>query len=194
MTDEQEKWNQRYAAADGAPGAGNPLLRDCLYLLPTRGLALDLACGSGANAIMLARHGLTVRAMDISSVAIARLAAYASEHQLPITATVRDVVSEPPGQDSYDVIVVCRFLDRSLIPALRQALRPDGLIYYQTFIHERTTTQGPENPDFLLSANELLTLFSGLRIYCYREEGLLGDTRKGVRNEAMLLAGRPCHH
>jgi hypothetical protein len=39
-----------------------------------------------------------------------------------------------------------------------------------------------------LGENELLKLFTGLRLRVYREEGSIGDTSAGLRNEAMLVA------
>jgi tellurite methyltransferase len=76
---------------------------------------------------------------------------------------VRDVSEQPPLPDSFDVIVVCRFLDRNLCPAIAAALKPGGILFYQTF------TQGLSNPDYLLRNNELITLFSELDILEYHE-------------------------
>ena len=67
-----EKWNARYRAATGERQASR-VLAENLHLLPERGLALDLACGLGANSILLARQGLKVAAWDIADVAIAAL-------------------------------------------------------------------------------------------------------------------------
>jgi len=39
-----------------------------------------------------------------------------------------------------------------------------------------------------LAVNELQQLFCSLTLRYYREEGLSGDTSKGIRNEAMLVA------
>jgi hypothetical protein len=71
-----------------------------------------------------------------------------------------------------------------------RALSLGGLLYYQTFIDERVADTGPRNPAYRLRRNELLSLFSGLRLLVYREEGLVGDLERGFRNEAMLVAMR----
>ena len=47
---------------------------------------------------------------------------------------------------------------------------------------------GPSNPDYRLNVNELLVMFTRLRILLYREEGRIGDITRGFRNEAMLIA------
>jgi len=102
----------------------------------------------------------------------------------------RDVVREPPEPDSFDVIVVVRFLDRRLTRHIIEAIRPQGLLYYQTFIRDKVDDTGPTRPDYLLEVNELLELFNALTIRLYREEGGTGDPGRGFRNEAMLIAQR----
>jgi 2-polyprenyl-3-methyl-5-hydroxy-6-metoxy-1,4-benzoquinol methylase len=187
----REKWNGIYAQA--AVGEGEParVLRDYAHLLPAQGRALDLACGMGANALFLARHGLATEAWDISEVAMDKLGHYARSHRLPLTARACDVTAAALPEAVYDVIVVSHFLERMLCPALARALRPGGLLYYQTFTRTVTADYaGPGNESFRLGDNELLELFSGLRLRAYREEGLLGDVRKGWRNEAMLVGQR----
>ncbi|MEW7979935.1 MAG: methyltransferase domain-containing protein [gamma proteobacterium symbiont of Phacoides pectinatus] len=66
------RWDRRHGEAQG-PGEIAEVLRQNLHLLPPRGRALDLACGRGANALLMARHGLRVSAWDLSPVAIERL-------------------------------------------------------------------------------------------------------------------------
>ncbi len=184
-----DKWDTRYRKA-GAAMAGE-VLAENRHLLPAKGEALDLACGLGGNALLLARTGLRTRAWDLSAVAIERLAAEADAEGLPLCAEVRDVVVAPPAAGSFDVIVVSRFLERGLCPALMAALRPGGLLFYQTFTRDKAVPGGPSNPAFLLAENELLRLFDGLRLRVYREEGCLGDVTRGLRNEALLVAQRP---
>ena len=186
-----DKWDRRYRdAADDIPTACS-LLQHYAHLLPAGGKALDLACGRGGNALLLAIHGLDAHAWDHSQVAISQLNQLAHTRQLVVHTTRRDVIAHPPETDSFDVIVVSRFLHRALCPALAAALRPDGLLFYQTFSRERPAScMGPENPDFLLAEGELLRLFPALQIRLYREEGLPGDTQQGLRGEAWLIAQR----
>jgi tellurite methyltransferase len=181
-------WDQRYSATLTGQGPAR-VLSAHLHLLPASGRALELACGLGANALLLARQGLATWAWDISPVAIARLDQAAREAGLVIHTEVRDVAMQPPEPACFSVIVVSRFLERSLAPTLSAALRPGGLLFYQTFTKVRTdAAQGPRHPDFLLDDNELLHLFAPLKVRVYREEGRVGDTRQGFRNEAMLIA------
>lgn len=186
-------WNERYAGADAAEASPAEVLRDFAHLLPARGRALDLACGLGANALLLARRGLQVEAWDSSAVAIERLREAAALEELDIRSGVRDVVLQPPQVGSFDVIVVSRFLERSLVSALKAALRPAGLLYYQTFIREAVhADRGPRRPEYRLATNELLGLFRDLRLIVYREEGRLGNLGAGLRDEAYAVFHRAC--
>jgi tellurite methyltransferase len=182
----KEKWNARYRAATGERQASR-VLKENLHLLPCNGRALDLACGSGGNAILLAQQGLKVAAWDIADVPVAALQELALRQQLSIQAEVRDVEANPPGPATFDVITVSYFLDRDSIPALIQALKPGGLIYYQTFTRQRVSDRGPQREEFRLADQELLHLFSGLQVLLYREEGCVGDVQQGFRDEAMLV-------
>lgn len=190
MTSRQETWEARYRNASSRTAQAAPVLREYAYLLPRHGDALDVACGLGGNALLLAARGLRVTAWDISAHAIAALRAAAGDRGLELQAEVRDVEALPPPPTSFDVITVSRFLSRPLCAYLRDALRPSGVLYYQTFVRDKVTQTGPNNPDYLLDDNELLTLFAGLRVLLYRDEGTQGDTQSGVRNEAWLVAQR----
>ena len=184
--DIREKWNERYRAATGERQASR-VLRENLHLLPGAGRALDLACGLGGNALLLAEQGLEVDAWDIADVAVAALQSVATKRQLPVRAQVRDVVASPPGRGTFDVILVSHFLERDIIPDLIQALRAGGLIYYQTFTRQRVSDRGPQREEFRLDEQELLQLFSGLQVLFYREEGRVGDVQQGFRDEAMFI-------
>lgn len=187
QSDDKTKWNSRYTTSIDIPPPAQVLI-DNLHLLPEQGDALDLACGLGANALLLAEKGLTSHAWDISDVAIEKLNEITQTTSLNVKTEVRDAVQNPPSQNSFDVIVVSRFLDRSIIQGLIDALKPGGLIFYQTFIVDKRNDIGPSNPEYLLKQNELLQMFQSLTIRVYREEGLIGNLAEGFRDEAMLVA------
>jgi SAM-dependent methyltransferase len=187
---DRDRWNARYANTDSAATAADVLAAN-LYLLPAQGSALDAACGLGGNALLLARHGLTTYAWDISRVGLSRLSHQAVSEGLTIQVEERDAVAQPPPPESFDVIVVSYFLDRGLMPALGQALKPGGLLFYQTFTEIRLTGRGPDNPDYRLKTQELLSYFKYLKILFYRENSAQGDTTLGLRDEAQLIARRP---
>lgn len=180
------KWNARYAySGDSVPPPAEVLSRFAACLpsaepvgAQVRGLALDLACGRAGNGEWLAARGFEVTAWDASEAAIEALSSRPGSciaHR-----EVRDVVAMPPPALSFDVIVVARFLERSLCPAIAQALRFGGVLFYQTFTH------GLSNPAFLLGPGELTALFPDLEVCHYQEEDPVGKRRA----EAMLVARR----
>ncbi|MFQ5993703.1 MAG: class I SAM-dependent methyltransferase [Acidiferrobacterales bacterium] len=186
MNADIEKWDERYRDAAERPPAR--VLTENAHLLPAQGYALDVACGLGSNALLLAERGLEAFAWDSSPVAVEKLKARALARGLAVHAEVRDVVQRPPEADRFDVIVVSRFLDRELAPSLIDALHHQGLLFYQTFTRTRLSESGPTNPDYLLADGELLLLFAPLQPLVYREEGRVGDHGRGFRDEALLVA------
>lgn len=173
------KWNARYAYSGGSiPPPAEVLSRGARFL-PTNAAeltALDLACGRAGNGEWLGARGFQVSTWDVSEAAIDIIRARASGNIA--SSQVRDVVLNPPAAATFDVIVVSRFLDRSVCASLAAALKPHGLLYYQTFTH------GLSNPDYLLGPNELLSLFPSLNVCWYDEPE---PDAKG-RAEAKLIA------
>lgn len=186
MSDIGSKWNARYASSKSVlPPPAEVLIRGTRWLpgsvLSEREnlTALDLACGRAANGEWLAQRGYPVTAWDISEAVIDDI------RQRPTSrialAQVRDVSTQPPAPHSFDIIVVCRFLDRSLCPAIAAALNPGGILFYQTF------TQGLSNPDYLLRSNELPELFESLSVLEYHES----EPDDAGKAEARMIARSP---
>lgn len=176
------EWNTRYQAIAEQPAACQ-VLAHYTHLLPTTGKALDLACGLGANALLLLQQGLEVHAWDYADVAIAQL----QQRAPTIHTQVRDVIKQPPTPETYDVIVVCHFLERALMTAIIQALKPQGLLFYQSFIQEQVSDRGPKTAEFRFYNNELLELCHSLRVLVYQEEGRVGDLSQGFRDQALFI-------
>ena len=158
-------------------------LTDNHDLLPGSGQALDLACGRGRHALWLAARGLVTVAIDRDSDAVRFVGDEAGRLGLPVTATVLDLEGEGAGgledsllssRDAFDVIVVVHYLHRPLFPALRAALRPGGVLVYETFTKAQGARGRPTNPAFLLDSGELPTLVAPLEILRARE-GDFGD-------------------
>ena len=182
-----DKWNAVYSQSEPIFYPAASVLTENDFLLPSTGTALDLACGFGANAVFFAERGWAVTAWDISLIAIDKLMTYAVRQGLNINACQEKIVIESFTKCSFDVIVVSRFLDRTLSDAIIGALKPDGLLFYQTFTQEKVSQQRSNNPDYLLGCGELLELFAPLRVVFYRENALIGQNQRGLRNEAQFV-------
>lgn len=185
MMDAQQKWDAIYTKRHDEVPTVSLVLEQNQHLLPKTGLVLDLACGLGGNSLFLAGKGLKVDSWDISSVAISQLDKKALVN---IQTQQRDVIANPPEAQTYDVIVVSHFLVRDMADVITEALKPGGVLFYQTFCRNKVHEIGPSNPDFLLDDNELLRMFSCLKLRVYREESVLGQLESGWRNQAMLVA------
>ena len=101
-----------------------------------------------------------------------------------------DVNESPPSSNMFDVICVSFYLERAITTQIMEALKPQGLLFYQTFTHERVSDQGPSNPSYRLKPNELLELFAPLHVLSYQELGLVGNVERGVRDVAWLVGQR----
>ncbi|MDX1434862.1 MAG: class I SAM-dependent methyltransferase, partial [Gammaproteobacteria bacterium] len=167
---DRDKWDERYAAGEYFSRTwATPLIERWLPRLPGRqgGRALDVACGAGRNALFLAEAGYQVDAMDISSVAIERARASAAERGVEVGWIVADLEEAPIPEDTYDLIVVVRYLHRPLCARLMKALRDGGYLLYEQHVVSTRPVGGPRSAAFRLQPNELLALFQGLRVLEY---------------------------
>lgn len=178
-------WDKRYETEVFIYGR-EPVefLREHINTLP-KGKALDVAMGEGRNAVFLAKNGFEVDGCDISEVAIKKAQKLAEENNVNIHAFIADLETYKLPKDTYDVIVCFYYLQRDLIPQIKEALKPGGMIMYETYTIENAERgfDGPKNKDYLLKSNELLNLFIDFKIIYYRE--LVIDNKKAV---ASLIA------
>lgn len=164
-----EKWDKKYADQT-IQSPANPcyVLKQHSRLLPFHGKALELACGLGGNARFLAQCGLKTDAWDISDNALTVLNNWASLNQLPIAPLITDLNQMILPHQQFDVIVISRYLDRSLFKSIENALKPGGLLFYQTFLAP-VQDNAPNNPDFYIQTNEFNQAWSTLETLVYGE-------------------------
>lgn len=122
-------------------------------LIPAGGAVLDLACGSGRHSRLLAEAGYRVEAVDRDASALEALQRVAG-----ITTRVADLEGDPwpYGDARFDGVIVVNYLHRPRFDALIDAIRPRGVLIYETFMRGNETLGRPSNPDFLLKPGELL--------------------------------------
>jgi tellurite methyltransferase len=133
------------------------------------GKALDVATGKGRNAFFLAAKGFVVDAIDISQTALQEARTTAHNKGLSINFEQADLESVELPDTSYDLILNFNFLERSLIPKMKRALKLGGHIIFETYLVDQRVLGHPKNPAYLLGHNELLKLFADFRILYYRE-------------------------
>lgn len=192
MKADRTKWEARYRSGERThDGPPSELLRRWLpkamppaaSTLPRT--ALDVATGLGRNALLLARAGYRVDAVDISPTALreaARRARHLGLRGIRWVAADLDRWRPPPAR--YDVVVNAFFLNRRLFPALRAAVRPGGLLIFEThLIGEDGPGSGPRHRPFGLRPGELRRALRGWDVL-YAKDGL------GRSGRRMLALGR----
>lgn len=163
--DARTRWEQRYASGDYvARREPSPFLLAWLDHIPV-GRALDVATGTGRNALPLAEAGFEVDAVDISATAIEQARHDAERRGLEVTWVVGDLSTDPLPGDDYDLITVLRYRDPDLWPRLKAALAPNGWILIEHHLQtHRSDVGGPRDNAFRLAPGELRTAFGDLRI------------------------------
>lgn len=185
------RWDERYAAGDWIE-ADEPaaILRDALPWISPEGVALDVACGAGRNALFLAERGWKVLGMDLSVEGLRILAGRARERRLAVLPVLGDAARFQLRPDSVDLVVNTHFLLRSAFPLLRSTLRPGGLVVFETFsVVELDELGGDIRREFALEHGELLQAFSGFEVLMH-EEGVF-QRDDGERGLARLVARKP---
>jgi SAM-dependent methyltransferase len=163
MADEdRHRWDQRYTT-QGPPSVNavepSDILRRHTDLFPTRGRALDLACGQGLDAVWLARRGLDVWGLDISPVAISQARDLGRRAGVDDRCRfeVADLDDGLPAGPPVDVILCHKFRDRRLDQAIIERLAPGGLLAIAV-LSEVGAATGP----FRAAPGELRAAFAGL--------------------------------
>jgi rhodanese-related sulfurtransferase len=179
-------------------GPSSWLLANAL-LAPPGGRTLDVACGRGRHALLLAGAGFAVRAVDRDPGQIAWLETLARRLRLPLETAVVDLETGGAylGEAEWDLVLVFNYLHRPLFPALVRALRPGGILLCETYTRDQATRGRPANPDHLLEPGELERLVAPLDVLRRREGEYDGRSlasvaaRKPVSPPSRRTAGGP---
>jgi SAM-dependent methyltransferase len=171
MTGGMSRWTGPRVHDPSAVVGPSPWLLSNASLAPRGAKTLDVACGRGRHALLLAGAGYAVRAVDRDAAHVAWLATLARRLQLPLDAAVVDL--EAPGADlgtgEWELVLVFNYLHRPLFPALVRSLKPGGLLLCETYTREQAKRGKPTSPDHLLEPGELKRLVAPLEVVRERE-------------------------
>lgn len=183
--DETTRWDCRYITGN-APSEPSELLVETTKLFATRARVLDLACGAGRNALFLASLGHSVVGVDRSLAGLQQGEEAARAKGLEISWVCADLERFPLPARAFDAILCFYYRDANWYPRLRLALRPGGMIIYESYTREQLSLgEGPRNPAHLLAPEELLAAFGDWQVIFYREGSV------GSRALAQLVARKP---
>ncbi|WP_052665069.1 class I SAM-dependent methyltransferase [Nitriliruptor alkaliphilus] len=164
--DPRARWNARHRervrdATDPAEPA--TFLTERADLLPEGGRALDVAGGTGRNALWLAGRGLDVTLVDVSDTACAEATARAVATGISLDVVRADLTVDPVPAGPWDVIVVHHFLDRDLWRRLPSHLAAGGLLFACQATVTNLERHGRPGRRWLLDDGEVATLAADLR-------------------------------
>ena len=150
-----------------------------LNILPAGGMVVDLACGSGRHARLLAAQRHPVLAVDRDAEALSALADCPG---------VETLVADLEGADwplagrQFAGVVVTNYLWRPRLPEVCALLASGGVLIYETFMVGNEAYGKPSNPDFLLRSQELraVAAAAGLREIAF-EEGYVATPKPALR-------------
>ncbi|MEJ2013603.1 MAG: class I SAM-dependent methyltransferase [Anaerolineales bacterium] len=185
----REYWNRRHAqrAASGRALHPRSLLTSHSQLLPKQGRALDVAAGLALNGLFLARHGLSVTAVDFAESGLRLAMTTARQEKLDFQAVIANLSQFVLPPEFFAVIVNTMFLDRNLFDDFRRALQPGGLLFFESLSKESASAEG-----HYIKAGEMRDMFSDYSVEF--EGGRLFTARDGneIRQTYGIILRKPC--
>lgn len=171
--DSKTQWDEKYSRPTFIFGKSPAqFLAENYHYIPFEGTVLDMGMGEGRNAVFLAQKGYKVTGVDISSVAVKKSYLLAQEFGVKIKGVVASLSNYKILPNSFDAIVCFYYVDRSLVEKIKTWLKPGGILIYEAFTikeklrRKRDTSVSEEE---YLKEQELLKLFSGMRVLKYEE-------------------------
>lgn len=182
----------------------SPLLDEYLSLLQRTTAdkqvpILDLACGSGRNGLYLIENNIPVTFADVNGAALEQvqqsLSCLSNDSQKLAQywqVDFEQAGSAPLPALSFAGVMVFRYLHRPLFEQIKAAIKPGGIIIYETFTEQQAQFGRPKNPDFLLKSAELLEMFVGWEIL-HSFEGVVDTVANDGTKQAIaqIVAAKP---
>jgi SAM-dependent methyltransferase len=182
--EDRRRWDERHARA-GALSPASAFVVEHVRRLGhpgRRARALDVACGGGRHSAVLAAAGFSTVALDASPAAVKRTAAVAG-----VAGVVADAGALPFRAESFDLIVMTCFLERTIVPKLAALLGPRGHLLIETFRLAQHELTGHPRREFCLTDGELESLCEASEV---RLEVVAAHRRDpGPGGEPAALAG-----
>jgi SAM-dependent methyltransferase len=176
------------------------------YFLPLKTIqtninapVLDLACGKGRNGLYLVENDIKVVFSDINDESLEQVGQSLNNMEEAKQKLAQcwqvdfeQIDMSPLKGKSFSAIMVFRYLHRSLFEQLKQAIKPGGMIIYETFTEQQAQFGRPKNPKFLLKPAELVEQFSGWKVL-HKFEGIVEESSLNHTKQAIaqIVAIKP---
>jgi SAM-dependent methyltransferase len=196
-------WDVKWATAEGRADwiAAEPDVMDTAGELASRlghVRALDLGCGVGRHALLFARLGFDVSAVDLAEAGLAEVRRNAESEGLTIDARPAPMTELPFADSEFDYVLSFNVLYhgdpeivRTAIGEIRRVLKPGG-IFQGTMLSKRNagfglgTEVAPDtfirdagdemddsdkvHPHFYCDAAGLVSLYDGFELFSLRDQ------------------------
>jgi len=165
-TQDRERWDNKYDSEVYLFGTRpTRFLEENIRLLP-KGKALDIAMGEGRNGVFLAIHGFDVLGVDISAKGLEKAHKLAEQNHVKIETQVVDLESYTLPKNTFDVVMCTYYMQRNLFPKMKEAVKPGGMVYVETYNVDYVKYTGFRR-EWALEMNELLDVFKDFKIIKY---------------------------
>ncbi|MCK9491204.1 MAG: methyltransferase domain-containing protein [Sulfurimonas sp.] len=163
MLEDKKRWNEKYSQKEAQENVS--LILEEYVSHANVGIALDVACGTGRNTNFLAQKGFEVDAVDISNVALDKIAKRPTINKIEADLDKYNITP-----NKYDLIVNVNYLNRRIVSQMKDGLKKGGVIIFETYLLAHGDFKIPTmNLDYLLRKNELLHSFIALDVIYYEE-------------------------
>lgn len=195
---QRKDWDRKYAAQERlwSDRPNRTVVAELSGLAPGR--ALDLACGEGRHAVMLAGLGWDVTGVDFSEIAIAKARARSVEEELDIQFVCADLLRYDPEPAAFDLVLVVYLQIPSAERRLVLAVAASALARGGSLVllgHDLTNLAegvgGPSDPEVLYTPDDIAAELPDLEIE--KAERVFRDVAGADRPaiDALVRARRP---
>jgi tellurite methyltransferase len=183
----EAKWDKIYASRDKKnQGSVNEGLLAVSELLPFNGRALDLAGGSGQNAVWLVKRGMDVTLLDVSSEGLKQASQRAKGLGLNLNLSKVNLEEDNPPVGPWDLIIVVNYCQTELYRTIKELLSPGGVVAVVQATVKNLERHSSPSARFLLDDKEIGEIFDNLNVL-HNESGWM----KNGRHEVTIVAQRP---
>ncbi len=178
MTTWDERFREGAYPRDPEP---SPVLRAMVNTFPA-GRALDIATGTGRNAVFLAERGYDVDGIDQSGEGLEITRERAAERGIDdrLSLTRADAKEYDYPASTYDVVTISFFRTLDRLNDIKEALTPGGVLFYQHHLRSPEATVGPSGDRYRFRTNELLNACLDLTVIYYEASTTYPEAGEGA--------------